>query len=45
MRLSAKLPIAAGLIAATGIEHKLVVVTDNLEAFRLSGVNMLDPFS
>jgi predicted nucleic acid-binding protein len=39
------LPIAEGLIAATGIEHKLVVVTDNPDAFRRSGVNTFNPFS
>jgi toxin FitB len=38
------LPIAAGLIAATALEHKLVVVTDNPEAFNGS-VATLNPFS
>jgi predicted nucleic acid-binding protein len=38
------LPIAEGLIAATAIEHKLVVVTDNPQAFEGS-VATLNPFS
>jgi predicted nucleic acid-binding protein len=46
-RLSPKqpLPVSDGLIAATGIEHKLTVVTRNIADFQRSGVNTLNPFS
>jgi predicted nucleic acid-binding protein len=39
------LPVSDGLIAATGLEHKLTVVTRNVSHFQRSGVNTLDPFS
>jgi predicted nucleic acid-binding protein len=39
------LPHSDGLIAATGLEHKLTVVTRNVSAFQRSGVNTLSPFS
>ena len=39
------LPVSDGLIAATGLEHKLTVVTRNVADFRLSGVNTLNPFT
>jgi toxin FitB len=38
------LPISDGLLAATGIEHKLTIVTRNTGDFVRSGVNTLDPF-
>lgn len=41
---SQPLPIAEGLIAATAIVHKLVVVTDNPDAFN-GAVATLNPFS
>jgi toxin FitB len=45
-RLSLKqpLPVSDGLIAATGLEHKLTVVTRNIADFQRSGVNTLNPF-
>jgi predicted nucleic acid-binding protein len=42
---SQPLPVVDGLIAATGIEHKLAVVTRNIADFQRSGVNTLNPFS
>ena len=39
------LPVSDGLIAATGLEHKLTVVTRNIEDFQRSGVNSLNPFA
>jgi toxin FitB len=39
------LPTSDGLIAATGLEHGLTVVTRNLADFQRSGVNTVDPFS
>jgi len=46
-RLSPNQPLPAvdGLIAATGLEHLLTVVTRNVADFRRSGVNTLNPFS
>jgi len=38
------LPVSDGLIAATGIEHKLTIVTRNIDDFARSGANTLDPF-
>ena len=38
------LPVSDGLIAATGLEHHLTVVTRNEADFRRSGVNTLNPF-
>ena len=39
------LPVSDGLIAATGLEHKLTVVTRNVADFQRSGVNTLNPFT
>ena len=39
------LPVSDGLIAATALEHKLMVVTRNTGDFDRSGVNTLNPFS
>jgi len=39
------LSVSDGLIAATGLEHKLTVVTRNLADFQRSGVNTLNPFT
>ncbi len=39
------LPTSDGLIAATGLEHNLTVVTRNVVDFKRSGVNTLNPFS
>jgi len=46
-RLSPRQPLPAsdGLIAATGLEHGLIVVTRNLVDFQRSGVNTVNPFS
>jgi toxin FitB len=38
------LPVTDGLLAATGIEHKLTIVTRNTDDFQRSGVNTLNPF-
>lgn len=43
--LSQPLPVSDGLIAATGLEHKLTIVTRNVADFQRSGVNTLNPFS
>ena len=39
-----RLPVTDGLVAATGIEHKLTVVTRNAPDFERSGVPILNPF-
>jgi toxin FitB len=39
------LPTSDGLIAATGLEHGLTVVTRNVTDFQRSGVNCLNPFT
>jgi len=39
------LPVSDGLIAATGLEHKLTVATRNMADFQRSGVNTLNPFT
>ena len=39
------LPVSDALIAATGLEHKLTVVTRNVADFQRSGVNSLNPFT
>lgn len=38
------LPVTDGLLAATGIEHKLTIVTRNTSDFQRSGVTTLNPF-
>lgn len=42
--LDQPLPVSDGLLAATGIEHKLTVVTRNTSHFQRSGANTLNPF-
>lgn len=42
--LDQPLPVCDGLLAATGIEHKLTIVTRNTGDFQRSGVNTLNPF-
>ncbi len=42
---SQPLPAVDGMIAATGLEYQLVVVTRNVTDFQRSGVNTLNPFS
>lgn len=42
--LDQPLPVGDGLLAATGIEHKLTIVTRNTGDFERSGVNTLNPF-
>lgn len=44
LSLNQPLPTADGLIAATGIEHKLTVVTRNVADFARSGVAVVNPF-
>jgi len=39
------LPVADALIAATGLEHDLVVVSRNVGDIERSGVECLNPFS
>ena len=43
--LNQPLPVSDGLIAATGLEHKLTIVTRHVFDFERSGVNTLNPFS
>ena len=43
--LNQPLPVSDGLIAATGLEHRLTIVTRNVFDFERSGVNTLNPFS
>ena len=45
LSLHQPLPVFDGLIAATGLEHKLTVVTQNTKDFARSGVNTLNPFT
>jgi predicted nucleic acid-binding protein len=45
LSLHQPLPAVDGLIAATGLEHQLTVVTRNVADFQRSGVNTLNPFS
>jgi predicted nucleic acid-binding protein len=42
---SKPLPAIDGLIAATGLEHQLIVVTRNVADFQRSGVNTINPFT
>ncbi len=42
---SQPLPAVDGLIAATCLEHQLILVTRNVRDFERSGVNCLNPFS
>ncbi len=44
LSLNQPLPATDGLIAATGIEHKLTVVTRNVADFVRSGVSVVNPF-
>ena len=45
LRPNQPLPAIDGLLAATGIEHKLTLVTRNTKDFQRSGVSTLNPFS
>jgi len=45
LSLTQPLPVSDGLIAATGLEHRLTVVTRNVADFERSGVNTLNPFT
>jgi predicted nucleic acid-binding protein len=45
LALDQPLPVSDGLLAATGIEHKLAIVTRNRDDFVRSGVSTLNPFS
>ena len=45
LSLTQPLPVSDGLIAATGLEHRLTVVTRNVADFERSGVNTLNPFA
>ncbi|MGH8017660.1 MAG: type II toxin-antitoxin system VapC family toxin [Opitutaceae bacterium] len=42
--LKQRLPVIDGLLAATGLEHKLTLVTRNTVDFQRSGINLLNPF-
>jgi hypothetical protein len=43
--LKQRLPVTDGLLAATGLEHNLTLVTRNTDDFQRSGVNVLNPSS
>jgi predicted nucleic acid-binding protein len=43
LSLTQPIPVSDGLIAATGLEHRLTVVTRNVVDFERSGVNTLTP--
>jgi len=45
LSLTQPLPVSDGLIAATGLEHKLTVVTRNVPGFQHSGVITFNPFT
>jgi predicted nucleic acid-binding protein len=45
LSLTRPIPVSDGLIAATGLEHRLTVVTRNVADFERSGVNTLNPFT
>ena len=45
LSLTQPLPVSDGLIAATGLEHRLTVVTRNVVDFERSGANTLNPFT
>jgi predicted nucleic acid-binding protein len=45
LSLTQPIPVSDGLIAATGLEHRLTVVTRNVVDFERSGVNTLNPFT
>jgi predicted nucleic acid-binding protein len=45
LSLTQPIPVSDGLIAATGLEHRLTVVTRNVADFERSGVNTLNPFT
>lgn len=45
LSLHQPLPVSDGLIAATGLEHGLTIVTRNVDDFARSGANTLNPFS
>jgi predicted nucleic acid-binding protein len=45
LSLTRPIPVSDGLIAATGLEHRLTVVTRNVVDFERSGVNTLNPFT
>jgi len=42
---SQPLPVVDGMIAATGLEYQLIVVTRNVTDFQRSGANTLNPFN
>lgn len=44
LALDQPLPVSDGLLAATGIEHKLTIVTRNTDDFVRSGASTLNPF-
>jgi predicted nucleic acid-binding protein len=44
-RKGRSLPLLDGMIAATALEHHLVVATRNVRDFRKAGVKVVDPFA
>ena len=44
LSLDQRLPVTDGLLAATGIEYKLTIVTRNTTDFMRSGADTLNPF-
>jgi len=45
LSLRQPLPVSDGLIAATALEHGFAIVTRNVDDFRRSGANVINPFS
>lgn len=43
-RQGGRLPVADGLIAATAIEHDLILVTRNVKDFQSTGVKLYNPW-
>lgn len=45
LKKGTNLPVIDSLIAATAIQHNLILVTENIKDFRNTGVRLLNPFA